>query len=124
MEPVLNKRFLAGDRFHLRNFGFMMRENKVDGPTMDVVLRTKFGLGNGRIFYMPTWPAIAETRWPGRFSFFLEFPKAEITWILFLRVLIYTRYGVTRLESAPSREFAIIPKPFRIKVIPVRNFVG
>src|SRR3989344_1200354 len=123
VEPISNKGFLVGDRFHLRDFGFMMRKNKVDGPTVDIILRTEFGLGDGRVFDMPTRPSLAEIRLPDRFSLFLKFPKAEVTRIFLVRIFIYAGDGIACLKGVSTRKFTVILELFRVKVISIRNFV-
>src|SRR3989344_8413762 len=112
MEPISDKRFRAGDGPHLRDFGFMMRKDKVNSPAVNIVLRTEFGLGNGCVFDVPTRPALAQICRPGRFSLFLKFPKTKVTGIFLVRIFIYAGDGIACLESVSTRKFAVIFEPF------------
>ncbi len=77
VHPITNQR-RSGDRFHLRDLGFVVRENQIDRAAMDVIMRPEFGFGDGGVFDVPAGPALADLGVPSRFAFFGRFPQAKI----------------------------------------------
>src|SRR3989344_4798040 len=123
MHPELYKWLFAVRRFHLRNFRFVVRENKVKCPAMELVLRSKIFFGNGSIFYMPPGPSFAPRRIPPRFSWFLQLPQCKVCRIVFGGVWVnadrffhFVKFSV--------RKFAVIGELFNRKVDAGLSFVG
>ncbi len=83
MNPVAHKR-LAVRRLALRDFVFMVRENKVNAAGMDIDSAAEYFAHHRRAFYVPAGPPPAERRFPERFAVFRGLPQREIAHVVFL----------------------------------------
>ena len=73
MEPESGKLF-SSDAFRLSDFVFVMWENQIYAPGMDVQSIAKILHGHGRAFNVPTRTAIANGSLPRRFAILLHLP--------------------------------------------------
>ncbi len=107
MYPIFHERFKSAGRFHLGDFGFVVREDEVDGAAVDVVLRAEEMLGDGGVLDVPARPAFAEWRVPARFVRHLELPEAEVVPAALLLAVVDAGLGIVFLHILPAGQLTI-----------------
>ena len=83
MPPVVDKG-LSGGAAGLGEFIFMVGEDVVDSPHMDVKVVSQIFHTHCGTFQVPPRPAVPKLKTPRRFSLSLTFPENEIPYVLFV----------------------------------------
>ncbi len=102
MHPVMHVG-LSCSSFRLRNFIFMMREEKVMTTAMNIKCITQIGHGHSRAFNMPAGTSHTPRAFPCRLSGFLRLPENKVCRVFLVGLDIQT------LGSAHLPVFHILP---------------
>src|ERR1700722_6928665 len=107
MKPKAGKR-LAGKRFRLRDFIFVMWENEILASSVKIETLAQFFHRHHGTLQMPPRPAGANHRAPGSLAGFGGFPQCEIAGaVLIIFVHIYAR-AILHSSEIFLRELAIL----------------
>ena len=109
MQPEARK-WLAGERFRLRDFVFMVREDQVDAAGVDIERFAEVLDGHHGALDVPAGTARADGGVPERLAFLGRFPEGEIAGVgLFVLVHVDARAGDVAAEIV-VRELAVAGK--------------
>ena len=93
MQPEARERF-AGERFRLRDFVFVMREDQIDAAGVDIQRLAQVLDGHHGALDVPAGAAGADGGVPERLAFLGGFPEGEIARVgLFVLVHVHARAG-------------------------------
>ena len=80
VHPVSHQRLFSRRCLHLGDLCLVVREYEVHRSAMDIILRSKIGLGDRRVLDMPSGPTQSPGRVPGNFHSVLPLlPEREVS---------------------------------------------
>src|SRR5579871_848238 len=107
MQPEAGERF-AGQRFRLRDFVFVVREDKVDAAGVQIERFAEILNRHDRAFDVPAGPARSERSLPEALAFLGGFPESEITSVGLL-ITIHVNSGAGDIAAEiVVRELAVL----------------
>ena len=123
VEPVFDHGLLAGERFGLSDFVFMVREDEVAATAVEVESIAEVLIAHSRAFDVPARTAFTPRAIPRRFARFSPFPESEVHGIVFAVVDFDAGAGHHVVEAAAA-QFAIVGELFDAVIDVVVDDVG